>query len=53
MYGGEDTPGPAHRGGIIRNNFFYQSSGQRSSAGPPRRSISRKAGAAYERMVRA
>jgi hypothetical protein len=33
IYGGEDAPGSAHRGGIIRNNFFYRSSAQPGDVG--------------------
>jgi hypothetical protein len=33
MYGGEDAPGSAHSGGIIRNNFFYRSSAQPGDVG--------------------
>jgi hypothetical protein len=33
IYGGEDVPGASHRGGIIRNNFFYRSSTQPGDVG--------------------
>ena len=33
MYGAEDSPGVAHRGGVIRNNFFYRSSSQPGDVG--------------------
>jgi hypothetical protein len=33
MYGAEDAPGVAHRGGVIRNNFFYRSPSQPGDVG--------------------
>jgi hypothetical protein len=33
MYGGEDAPGLAHVGGVIRNNMFYRSSTQAGDVG--------------------
>ena len=33
MYGAEDAPGLAHRGGVIRNNFFYRSASQPGDVG--------------------
>jgi hypothetical protein len=33
VYGAEDAPGLAHRGGVIRNNFFYRSASQPGDVG--------------------